>query len=398
MNLPPIRIEDYMYELPSSRIAEYPLADRDASKLLVFNHNNVEHKKFSQLPDLLPDNSILFFNDTKVIPARILFHKETGAAIEIFLLQPILPSALLSVTMAGTGKSMWRCSIGNLKRWKNDIVLRKNLGEITLNARLVSVEENLVEFSWKPQTTKFAEIIAAAGAVPLPPYIKRDPEAADRERYQTVYSQEEGAVAAPTAGLHFTEKLLRRLRDRGIMTNFLTLHVSAGTFMPVKEENAVEHTMHSEQIVIQRQTLEYLLIPGKNVIAVGTTAMRTLESLYWYGVLLIKNPSAQFEIDKLIPYQIDSQSIPNNEAFNAVLSLMTQNGVDKLTGTTSIFIFPGYRFRVCQGLITNFHQPGSTLLLLIAAFAGRFWKKIYREALTRDYRFLSYGDSSLLIP
>jgi S-adenosylmethionine:tRNA ribosyltransferase-isomerase len=396
MALSPINIKDYTYDLPEDRIPLYPLPQREKAKLLHYKNGRIEHLIFSQLTDLLTNNTTLFFNDTKVIPARFTFEKETGASIEVFLLQPIQPSPLLSAALSTTTTTTWKCAIGNLKRWPDGLVLKKETGSISLTARLKDRSNCAVEFNWTPADKSFAEILHATGAVPLPPYIKRKAEASDVERYQTVYSQIEGAVAAPTAGLHFTDTILEEIRRKGIITDFLTLHVSAGTFMPVKEENALDHSMHTEQIVVNRKNIENLLLPGRKVIAVGTTAMRTLESLYWFGVQLLKEPTAPFEVTKLQPYQMDDIGPSAKEALTAVLKHMEASQIDELTGHTSIFIFPGYQFKLTEGLITNFHQPGSTLLLLIAAFIGPDWKKVYQEARDNGYRFLSYGDSSLL--
>ncbi len=398
MKLPVINLLDYLYDLPEDRIALYPLPDRDKAKLLVYDHGEMSHKSFFQLPDLLPDNTILFFNDTKVIPARFLFNKATGASIEVLLLQPVLPSTLLSFALTAIGGSTWKCTIGNLKRWSNGLVLRKEIDGITLFAHLTDGQNGLVEFSWTPAHLSFAEILHVAGLVPLPPYIRRKAEVSDKERYQTVYSHLEGAVAAPTAGLHFTESVLEKMRAKGIVTNFLTLHVSAGTFLPVKAANAVDHSMHSEQIIIPKSAIRSLLLEEKKIIAVGTTAMRTLESLYWYAVKLLDEPAASFIIDQHVPYKSARKLSSPKEAAEIILATMEKQGLTELVGQTSIYIFPGYRFRICEGLVTNFHQPGSTLILLIAAFIGLDWKKIYQEALDKEYRFLSYGDSSLLLP
>lgn len=398
MKLPLLNIHDYSYELPDERIAKYPPPQRDQSKLLVYQAGEISHNKFYQLPDLLPDNSLLFFNDTKVIPARILFEKETGANIEVLLLSPVTPSSIVSVALTSREKTSWKCTIGNLKRWPEKLVLRRELEGIILSAQLLDRDTGIVEFSWTPRHLAFAEIIQWAGAVPLPPYLKRDAEDSDRQRYQTVYSHFEGAVAAPTAGLHFTQTVLRKLRKKGIISDFLTLHVSAGTFLPVKVENATDHTMHEEQIIIRKENIKHLLMSGKKVIAVGTTALRTLESLYWYGTMLLDNPQAPFIINSLQPYQKTKSSPTLQDSLNAVFNYMEVQHIEELTGHTSIYIFPGYSFKVCQGLITNFHQPGSTLLLLIAAWLGPSWKKVYENALNNDYRFLSYGDSSLLLP
>jgi S-adenosylmethionine:tRNA ribosyltransferase-isomerase len=397
MKLQPVQTKEYQYDLPEERIAKYPLEERDHSKLLVYQGGKITHHQFYQLPDLLNHSHQLFFNNTKVIPARFLFKKETGASIEVFLLEPVLP-AIMSAALNCTGRSTWLCTVGNLKRWTEGMVLQKKMGGITLEARLIDRKKCSVEFDWTPSGTTFSEIIRAAGAVPLPPYIKRAPEASDRDRYQTVYSQVEGAVAAPTAGLHFTQRVINRLHSRGIETDFLTLHVSAGTFLPMKAENALDHPMHEEQVIISRQSIELVLESGKKAVAVGTTAMRTLESLYWFGAKLLCSPLATFEIESFLPYKFGDDSPSKGDALKAVLEFMKRNKLDELAGQTSIFIIPGYRFRVCEGLITNFHQPGSTLLLLVAAFAGPDWKKIYHEALENGYRFLSYGDSSLLLP
>lgn len=398
MKLIPIQMKEYTYSLPEERIAKYPLEQRDKAKLLVYRQGTITHNLFYQLPDLLTDTCLLFFNDTKVIPARVTFEKGTGASIEVFLLHPVQPSPLLSIALTSSQKSTWKCAVGNLKRWPDGMVLKKDLGTTVLEARLTNRLTGLVEFSWTPTYLPFAEVIHAAGAVPLPPYITRAPEAADNERYQTVYSLVEGAVAAPTAGLHFTGQVLDKIKSKKIAVDFLTLHVSAGTFLPVKVENALDHAMHEEQLIISRKNLENLLLQGKKVIAVGTTAMRTLESLYWYGARLLREPEALFNIESFLPYHF-GDSVPSRlDALVAVLAMMDNKNIDELVGQTSIFIIPGYRFKICQGLITNFHQPGSTLLLLVAAFVGPEWKNIYQEALANDYRFLSYGDSSLLLP
>ncbi len=398
MELPPINIQDYSYVLPEERIAAYPLPDRDKARLLVYSGRQIHHREFSELPDLLPEHSLLFFNDTKVIPARFLFQKDTGAEIEVFMLQPIAPSSLLSVALAAKEKTIWKCVVGNLKRWTDGLVIRKVMGDVILSAKMVDKHSSHVQFSWSPSHLPFAELLQKMGAVPLPPYIKRKAETSDRERYQTVYSRFEGAVAAPTAGLHFTERVFERIRAKNIITDFVTLHVSAGTFLPVKTENAMEHTMHQEQIIIHRRNLENLLLPGKKRIAVGTTALRTLESAYWYGALLLKDPWSPFVIDQLLPYQFAGEPPTTEKAITSVLNFMDRNRIDEAVGHTSIYIFPGYRFKVCQGLITNFHQPASTLMMLVGAFVGPDWKKIYSEALEHQYRFLSYGDSSLLLP
>jgi S-adenosylmethionine:tRNA ribosyltransferase-isomerase len=390
-----LNINDFTYELPADRIALYPLEKRDQSKLLVYQHGTMVHEQFHSLVNFLPDNALLFFNDTKVIPARLHFAKETGATIEIFLLHPVTPSSLVAEAMQAQTQSSWKCTIGNLKRWKDDVLI-KELGNSTLEARLLNREEGIVEFRWT-ENISFAEIITRSGETPLPPYLKRKPESTDRDRYQTVYAQYEGAVAAPTAGLHFTEDVLQALKLKGIATDYVTLHVSAGTFQPVKVQNAAEHTMHNEQVLVSQNNINNLL-QGKFIIPVGTTSMRTLESLYWYGVKLLENPEAIFTIQQHDPYQPYTSLPSAQQALEAVAAYMDRNQLDILTGETSIYIMPGYTFRICNGLVTNFHQPGSTLILLVAAFVGDNWKTIYQQALTNSYRFLSYGDSSLLLP
>jgi S-adenosylmethionine:tRNA ribosyltransferase-isomerase len=394
---PFIDIRDYRYELPPGRIALYPLPERDQSKLLVYKTGGITHSPFFRLEEFLPENSILFFNDTKVIPARLIFQKDTGAEIEIFLLNPLHPSSLMQAAMLATGMVRWQCAIGNLKRWRNGVLLTKKNHWGSLVAKLIDREESIVELVWSPSTLSFADVIGLSGVTPLPPYLKRKSEPADRERYQTVYSNAAGAVAAPTAGLHFTEPILRQIREKGILVDFLTLHVSAGTFQPVKEQNAASHEMHAEQVIVSRRNIELLRIPGKKILAAGTTSLRTLESLYWYGVKLLTHPDAEFNIAQNDPYRQPGNAVTRDESFRAIADMMQRRNLTFITGETSIYILPGYEFRVCDGLITNFHQPGSTLLLLVAAFVGEDWKKIYRQALENDYRFLSYGDSSLLL-
>lgn len=391
-----IHIQDYTYTLPDDRIAFQPLTQRDESKLLVYKNAKIEHRVFKNLAELLPENSVLIFNDTKVIPARLHFQKDSGAEIEIFLLSPVAPEKLLAQAMLIKNKCQWQCTIGNLKRWKDGQILSKKTGSISLTAVLINRKESIVEFSW-PGDQTFSEVITHAGATPLPPYIRRTAEAADAERYQTIYSHQEGAVAAPTAGLHFTQRVFDALQARGIARDFVTLHVSAGTFQPVKTENALEHEMHHEQVTLSRQTLDILSDNLKKIIAVGTTSMRTLESVYWFGVKLQQQPNADFTITQHDPYALPG-SVPVAEALQAVADYLDSRKLTSLTGTTSIFIYPGYQFRVCHGLITNFHQPGSTLMLLVAAFIGKNWKEVYQQALNEGYRFLSYGDSSLLLP
>lgn len=397
-----VQLKDYRYQLPDEAIAKYPLTRRDQSRLLVYRQKEISHRQFGELPDLLPARSLLFFNNTKVIPARMLFQKETGAQIELFLLQPVSPSTIMSEALSQTSHCSWQCMIGNLKRWKEEQPLFRhfifNGQKITVKALLKDRSEGLVDFSWDGENISFAELVEAGGQVPLPPYLNREAEAEDKPRYQTVYSQAAGAVAAPTAGLHFTEEVLQQLEQKNISTDFLTLHVSAGTFRPIKD-SVEEHPMHREQLIIRKNNLRSLLTAEGPVIAVGTTSMRTLESLYWYGVRLLESSVAPFFIRKEEAYAYREEDLPHTkEAFKAVLDKMEREGLEELWGETEIFIVPGYRFRVCRGLITNFHQPESTLILLIAAFIGPRWRSLYQEALDKGYRFLSYGDSSFLFP
>lgn len=388
-----ISVQDYWYDLPEDRIAKHPLAERDASKLLVFNSGKIEHQQFINLPSLLPAGATLFFNNTKVIPARIRFTKQTGAAIEVFLINPIQPTSEVAQAMIAKSPVQWECIIGNVKRWKDE-ALELNQNGVILSAKLIDRGKNIVEFGWEPQQLSFAEMIEKIGETPLPPYLGREAEESDKEKYQTVYSKAQGAVAAPTAGLHFTDRILQELDERGIQKDFLTLHVSAGTFQPIKAENALDHIMHSEQMIITADNVRNLLKSNK-IVSVGTTSMRTLESLYWYGVKLIEHPNAAFLIHQEDAYQLP-QHISKEDSLRAILSFMERQQKDNITGTTSIFIRPGYQFRICEGLITNFHQPGSTLMLLVAAFVGNDWRTIYEQALSNSYRFLSFGDSSLL--
>ncbi|HLZ17540.1 MAG TPA: S-adenosylmethionine:tRNA ribosyltransferase-isomerase [Cyclobacteriaceae bacterium] len=387
-----INIGDYTYHLPEERIASHPLPERDQSKLLVYQNGRIIHSGFSQLSGFIPFGSALFFNNTKVIPARLIFQKDTGASIELFLLDPIWPSPVVSVAMGTTQKSQWHCSIGNLRRWNENRKLHLTANDLTLSARLADRKNGVVEFNWDAPVT-FSEVVEKLGATPLPPYIKRKTEVIDRTRYQTVYAKNDGAVAAPTAGLHFTERVMESLSKKNIGFNYLTLHVSAGTFQPVKVENASDHVMHREQIVVTRANLENLL-KDETKVAVGTTSLRTVESIYWYGVKLMADPNASFEIRQDDPYRLKAED--RSAALQAVLKKLLCENSDQLIGETAIYILPGYVFRMADALITNFHQPRSTLMLLVAAFAGDDWKRIYDEALKHNYRFLSYGDSSLL--
>lgn len=399
--LTPINLADYIYDLPEDRIAKYPLEKRDLSKLLYYQKGSIHHKGFKDIVDLIPEGSTLAFNNTKVIPARMIFYKDTGAQIEIFLLKPVAPSNILSLVMEERALVQWECMIGNYKKWKHGQVLRRVLEdgekEIEVSVEVTDEATKTVKFSWQNTDYSFAEIVELAGKVPLPPYLNREPEAEDKPRYQTVYSEKEGAVAAPTAGLHFTPEILEQLKERQVKETFFTLHVSAGTFQPIKTDNVIEHPMHSEQLVVPIESIQDIIESKNKVIAVGTTSMRTLESLYWFGNRLLQG-NEDFAINKLEPYEQRSELPDRKAAFQAIIDWMRRHKLSQIVGSTEIFIFPGYTFKVCDGLITNFHQPGSTLMLLVGALIGEDWKKVYESALDNNYRFLSYGDSSLLLP
>jgi S-adenosylmethionine:tRNA ribosyltransferase-isomerase len=415
-----IKLSDYTYNLPDERIAKFPLPKRDESKLLVYQKGEITHSIFKNITDYLPKNSLLVFNNTKVIPARIHFQKPTGAIIQIFLLHPILPTPVINLAMDVTDSCVWECMIGNRKRWKKGDVLSQIITvegqEIEVKAEIFDEEKNHVKISWqyavnsmqlaneesnlKEKTNyqlTFVTLIQVLGTIPLPPYLNRETEASDSETYQTVYSEKKGAVAAPTAGLHFTQEVLQTLEKQGIKQDFLTLHVGAGTFQPIKVENIVEHKMHNEQVVFTKKNIEKLLQNLGNIIPVGTTSMRTLESIYWFGVKFLKGDDSPLLIEKLYPYQ--HEQLPSVEdSLKAILMEMEEKNIEEITAETEIFIFPSYQFKICKGIITNYHQPESTLILLIAALIGEDWRKVYDEAMTNDYRFLSYGDSSLLLP
>jgi len=400
MHIPKIDLKKYEYTLPEEKIAKFPLSKRDASKLLQYEGGIITHLHFRDLPDLLPSKSLLVYNDTKVIPARLIFQRETGAKIEIFLLKPIAPTTVIPEIMLANHPVTWVTMIGNSKKWKDEEVLKGivsiNNKQIILSVKLINRENREVEFSWDDEEVRFVDVVEASGEVPLPPYLNRKVEKEDQFRYQTVYSKNEGAVAAPTAGLHFTEEVLESLREKGVQEAQVTLHVSAGTFQPIKATDVTEHPMHSEQILINRDTIEKIILHIDEIIAVGTTSVRTLESLYWFGVKLINGLGIELWIEKLSPYQTYDYLPTPMESYQAILSHMDKYGLKTLVGATEIFIFPGYQFKLIKALITNFHQPGSTLILLIATILGEDWRRVYAEAMDHEYRFLSYGDSSLL--
>lgn len=400
MEIQSIDLKEYEYTLPEERIAKHPLEKRDHSKLLEYKNGILHHRHFFDLPTLLDSDSLLVYNNTKVIPARLIFQRQTGARIEVFLLQPVAPSRVMSQIMASKKPVVWETMIGNVKKWKEGEELQGTVTvanrQVILTARLLNRVLKQVEFSWSDEEIAFVDLVEACGETPLPPYLNRKAEEEDKSRYQTVYSEKEGAVAAPTAGLHFTEEIFSGLRKKGIQEAALTLHVSAGTFQPIKVETVEEHPMHSEQMEIKLETIEKLLKHEGKIVAVGTTSVRTLESMYWFGVQLLENRGCIFQIEKLAPYTRRETLPTRKEALEAIVKEMNAKSVDSLLGTTEIFLFPGYQFQLVDGLITNFHQPGSTLVLLIAAILGKDWKMVYQEALANNYRFLSYGDSSLL--
>jgi S-adenosylmethionine:tRNA ribosyltransferase-isomerase len=383
-----LNLDDFYYELPESRIAKHPPKERGTSKLLVYRQGDIQHHHFGAIVDQIPTDSTLVFNDTKVIPARIILYKDTGARIEIFLLEPLAPSKVHEEVMMSQSTCTWKCLIGNARKWKPGSSLENE----SIRIKATRTGEDEVTFEWEGMT--FSQLLTEIGKIPLPPYIQREVEQEDKDRYQTVYSKMDGAVAAPTAGLHFTGEIMNALEDKGIHKQYVTLHVSAGTFQSIKTDDISQHLMHNEQVWIHRDTIESLLSTSQTI-AVGTTSMRTLESLYWFGVRL-HHKKEDFYIRKEDPYEMEA--IEKHDALQNVLHFMDQHQLFQLGGQTEIFLYPGYNFKMCDGLITNYHLPNSTLILLVAAFIGDDWRKVYQEALNNNYRFLSYGDSSLLIP
>lgn len=396
-----IKISNYNYNLPDERIAKYPLAERDSSNLLVWQNGNISKESFYNIANYLPADSLLVFNNTRVIHARLFFRKETGAKIEIFCLEPVHPGDH-QLAFQQTGKVEWKCMVGNAKKWKEEVLRRKiETGgkTVELTARKVKQEKNtfFIEFSWN-HAVSFAEIIETAGVLPIPPYLNRETEPTDEVTYQTVYAKFNGSVAAPTAGLHFTESVLSRIVEKNIALKEITLHVGAGTFQPVKSETINEHDMHREKVLIPKKFIKELVShPGK-IVAVGTTSVRSLESLYWLGLKLEKRPvlSEGLEIEQWEPYQNKSE-ITVQKALENILKFLEKNNQEILQFSTQIIIVPGYRFKLVEGMVTNFHQPQSTLLLLIGAYLGDEWKKVYDFALQNNFRFLSYGDSNLYL-
>lgn len=400
---PKIKIQEYSYILPDERIAKYPLEKRDSSKLLIYNNGEISQNIFTSLPSYLPEGSLMVFNNTKVVPARLLFRKETGAVIEIFCLEPVDPMDY-ALSFASVGCCSWNVVIGNARKWKGGDVYficddtHKEAQNLNLRAELVQKGDNngsIVKFKWDGNVS-FSEVLDICGRIPIPPYLNRDTEELDLERYQTLYARIKGSVAAPTAGLHFTDNVLQQVRDKGIDTCNVCLHVGAGTFVPVKSEYIADHKMHTEPFEVTKEFLLKLrdLKDGAKVISVGTTSTRTLESLYFIGVQCIENgePGA---VQQWEPYRKD-YNYTLKESVGAIIEYMERNGMEKLVARTGIIIVPSYKFRVVDVLVTNFHQPQSTLLLLISAFIGGDWKSVYNYALDNGFRFLSYGDSSLL--
>lgn len=402
-----IHISDYAYALPDDRIAKYPLAERDASKLLIYRGGQIRETLFRHLPDCLPDGALLVFNNTRVIRARLLFCKDTGAMIEIFCLEPAVPSDY-EQSFAQTAHCTWHCLVGNSKRWKSgQLHTTVTVGgePVTLSAERVSVageSGDLVDFRWDNPRYTFSDVLEAVGVLPIPPYLHRETEAQDLQTYQTVYSKVKGSVAAPTAGLHFTPAVLAELDACGMEREEVTLHVGAGTFRPVKSDTIGGHAMHTEHFAVTRRTVDRLLAKPEHVIAVGTTSVRTLESLYYIGCALARGGADEsadeaFTVGQWVPYDADAPTLTAEEALRAILSYLDRRGMDRLWAATQIIIAPGYPFKIVRGMVTNFHQPQSTLLLLVSAFVGGDWRTIYDYALAHDFRFLSYGDSSLLL-
>lgn len=399
-----INISAYQYTLPEERIARYPLSERDRSKVLVYRSGEISRDYFFQIPELLPEGSTLIFNTTRVIHARLQFRKSTGARIEIFCLEPREPADYERSMQAKSG-CLWQCMIGNKKKWKGE-VLSGEFGagsdQIQLSASLASSGKNadIIKFTWLPENKRFGDILEATGSIPIPPYLNRKAEEVDETRYQTVYAKQKGSVAAPTAGLHFTPHILRVLQEKNIPSVSLTLHVGAGTFKPVKSPTLKDHAMHTEHFLVQKSQLQKLVNNKGPVISVGTTSVRTLESLYWLGVKIKKSVAgtgSELFMDQWEPYSMSSDT-GREDALETLLRYMEKNKLDKLEGSTRLIIVPGYKYRMIDGLITNYHMPRSTLLLLVAAFIGDDWKKVYQYALDNEFRFLSYGDSSLLLP
>ena len=399
-----IKISDFNYPLPDERIAKFPLSERDHSKLLVYRHGAVSEDIFTSLPDYLETGEMMVFNNTKVIQARLHFQKETGALIEVFCLEPAAPNDY-ALNFQQTERFSWLCMIGNLKKWKEG-TLRRTVEvkgrEVVFTATRKEAygTSHWIDFEWNDAELTFADLLEAVGELPIPPYLNRKSEESDKRTYQTVYSKIKGSVAAPTAGLHFTERVLKALDEKGIDREELTLHVGAGTFKPVKSTEIEGHEMHTEYVSVKRSTFVKLLAHQCKTIAVGTTSVRTLESLYYLAEIVRKNPNAEqndLHVSQWTPYE-GNHEMTTEEAIRTLLDYMDRHGLETLHASTQIIIAPGYEYRIVKKMVTNFHQPQSTLLLLVSAFVHGDWKTIYDYALAHDFRFLSYGDSSLLIP
>ena len=401
-----ISINDYDYPLPDERIATYPVVPRDSSKLMVTYGDSgvIEATSFRQIVDYLPENGLLVVNETRVVRARLIFFRETGARVEIFCLNPVEPAEITS-SFDSRGRCVWKAFVGNAKRWKEPYLRMTGViegNEVTLSARQCGVEgeARLIEFTWNPQSYSFAEVLEAMGKVPLPPYIHREAEEGDTLKYQTIFARQDGSVAAPTAGLHFSPDILNSLSNKGYDTLRLILHVGAGTFKPVTAESMAEHTMHSEKVVITAEKVDFLIENlSRPRVVVGTTSVRSLESLYWFGVKLLKGGfNTTFSIDQWYPYSGAGDAVSIGESLNAVKEWLRVGNRTHVEGETQLLIAPGYKFRLTDILVTNFHQPKSTLLLLVAAFSGQIWRETYNKALAEDFRFLSYGDACLFFP
>lgn len=396
-----IYIDEFDYPLPDQRIAKYPLARRDSSKLLLYKNGQISESVFSNISSYLPDNSLLVYNNTRVIQARLVFQKLTGARIEVFCLEPLVP-ADYAQSLGATNECVWKCMIGNLKKWKEGALTKELIvsgRSCNFSAKLLASDGNThsVRFSWDNADIHFADLLEKAGELPIPPYLHRNTEESDLTTYQTVYSKIKGSVAAPTAGLHFTDEVFDSLKPKNIELEEVTLHVGAGTFQPVKTRDIAEHHMHTEVISVQRSTIEHLQKKPGNIVAVGTTSVRTLESLYFIGVLLSESETpASLHVSQWAPYE-KPHTLSAHQALQNILDYLDRTGQTTLHADTQIMIRPGYHFRMVNAIITNFHQPKSTLLLLVSAFVNANWKSIYDYALANDFRFLSYGDSSLLM-
>ncbi|MBA2613785.1 MAG: S-adenosylmethionine:tRNA ribosyltransferase-isomerase [Bacteroidetes bacterium] len=397
-----ISITDYTYDLPQEKIANYPLANRDASKLLLYKNGEISETGFKNIADNLEAESVLIFNNTRVVQARLNFLNTKGQAIEVFCLEPFLDDLDITQAMLSTQKVNWKCLVGNLKKWRDEeLVLTSN--DITLKVKLLEKrnEDVVVEFLWEPSNLSFAEVLERTGAMPIPPYLKRKSEELDAERYQTIYAQKNGSVAAPTAGLHFTPEVNEKLKIKNISSVYVTLHVGAGTFKPVKSDTLAGHDMHAEWIDVSKTTIQELQkSETKKKIAVGTTSLRTIESLYWLGAQVFYDPSippVDLEIRQWLPYEFSKKEITATESLTALIDWLDKNKLQQLSCKTAILLAPPYQLKLADGIITNFHQPQSTLLLLISCIVGNSWKDIYKYALEHDFRFLSYGDSSLLL-